>query len=82
MVQGYPTSHCLGTGRRTTSGARTGKGSFSFRPIHGRFLVILSGEIHDRHPYDGWNAHTAMELKLRWFEEPGREAGGPMLNIT
>ena len=82
MVQGYPTSHCPGTGRRTTGGARTGKGSFSFRPIHGRCLVIPSGEIHDRYPYDGWNAHTATELKLRGFEEPGREAGGAMLNIT
>lgn len=82
MVQGYPTSHCPGTGRRTTSGARTGKGSFCFRPIHGRCLVIPFGEIHDRYPYDWWNAHTATELKLRGFEEPGREAGGTMLNIA
>ena len=58
MVQGYPTSHYPGTGRRITGGARSGKGSFSFRPIHGWSLVIPSGEIHDRHPYDGWNAHT------------------------
>ena len=78
MVQGYSTSHCPGTGRRTTGGARTGKGSFSFRPIHGNCLVIPSGEIHDRYS----NAHTATELKLRRFEEPGREAEGAMLNIT
>jgi len=51
-------------------------------PIHGRCLVIPSGEIHDRYPYDWWNAHTATELKLRGFEEPGRETGGTMLNIT
>ena len=82
MEQGYPTSHCPGTGRRTTGGTRIGKGSFSFHPIHGRCLVIPYGEIHDRYPYDGWNAHTATELKLRGFEEPGREAGGAMLNIT
>lgn len=82
MVQGYPTSHCPGTSRRRTSGAKTGKGSFSFRPIHGSCLVIPSSEIHDRHPYNGWNAHTATELKLRGFEESGGEAGGTMLNIT
>lgn len=58
------------------------KGSFSFHPIHGRCFVIPSGEIHDRYPYDRWNAHTATELKLRGFEEPGGEAGGTMLNIT
>ena len=82
MVQGYPTSHYLGTGRRTTGGARTGKGSFSFLLIYGNCLVIPSGEIHDRYPYDWWNAHTAAELKLRGLEEPGREAGETMLNIT
>lgn len=78
MVQRYPTLHCPGTGRRTTIGARPGKGSFSFRPIAGRCLVIFSGEIHDRHPYNGWNAHPATELKLG----PSGEAGGAMLNIT
>lgn len=82
MVQGYPTSHCSGIGRRTRSGARTGKGSFSFRPIHGNSLAIPCGEIHDRCPYDWWHAHTATKLKLRGFEKPGREAGGTMLNIT
>lgn len=82
MVQGYPTSHCPGTCRRTTSGTRTGKGSFSFRPIHWGRLVIPCGEIHDRYPYDRWNAHTATELKLRGIEDPGREVRGTMLNIT
>ena len=82
MVQGYPASHCPGTGGRRTGESGTGKGSFSFRCIHGRFLVIPTGEIYGRHPYDWWNAHTATELKLRGFEEPGREAGGAMLNIT
>lgn len=82
MVQGYPTSHCSGIGRRTRSGARTGKGSFSFRPIHGNGLAIPCGEIHDRYLYDWWHAHTATKLKLRGFEKPGREAGGTMLNIT
>ena len=82
MVQGYPTSHRPGTVRRTTSGARTGKGSFSFRPIDVRCLVIPSVEIHDRHPYNGWNAHPTTELELRGFEEPGGEAVGTMLNLT
>jgi len=82
MVQGYPTSHCPGTGRRRTSGSRTGTASFNFRPIPGNILFIPSDEIHDRYPYDRWNAHTATELKLRGFEEPGGEAGGAMLNVT
>lgn len=82
MVQGYPASHCPGTGGRRTGESGTGKGSFSFRCIHGRCLVIPTGEIYGRHPYDWWNAHTATELKLRGFEEPGGEAGGAMLNVT
>ena len=82
MVQGYPISHCFGTGRRTTNGIKTGKGSFSFLLIYGNCLVIPSGEIHDKYSYNGWNAHTATELKLRGLEEPGRKAGGTMLDIT
>lgn len=81
MVQGYPRSHCPGTGRRTTSGARIGKGSFSFHPIHGRCLVIPFGEIHDRYPYDRWNAHTATELKLRGFEKTDIETRGGYVEV-
>ena len=57
------------------------KGSFSFRPIDGRCLVIPSCEIHDKHPYNRWNAHPATELKLQGFEGPGGEAGGTMLKL-
>lgn len=82
MVQGYPTSHCPGTGRWTTGGTRIGKGSFSFCPIHGNCLIIPSDKVHDRYSYDRWNVHPATELKLRGFKGPGREVGGIVMNIA
>ena len=44
-------------------------------PLNGGALLSSFGEIHVRHPYNGWNAHPTTELKLQGFEGPGREVG-------
>jgi hypothetical protein len=80
MVQGYPNHIVPVQVERQQTEQEPEKGSFSFRSIHRKCLVIPSTEIHDRYPYNRWNAHTATELKLRGFEEPVREAGVIMLN--
>lgn len=57
MVQGYLTSHCPGTGRRT-SGAGCGKESVSFCIIGSNHPAVPSGENHDRYLYEQSNTQT------------------------
>lgn len=81
MIQGHSTSYCSGTGKRT-SRAEYWKPPFGCRSIGENHPDISCGKNNDRYPSEKWEAHTATELKLQGLEEPGREAGGAMLNIT